>query len=139
MHVCGPVPWELVDALELDLLSLDVATHGLSPQALAALARTLRRGGRVAWGILDPVQPRPAGDAAGLAVASLAALADEHTPLERVARLSLLTPTCGTGRLSPERERHVAGSLGAAAQAARGALAALPLESSMRRPDLTVT
>jgi hypothetical protein len=126
MHVCGPVPWDLVDALELDLLSLDVATHGIPPQGRPPLARMLRRQGRIAWGIVDPVQPGPSANAGGLAVAALSALADERLPLERVADLSLLTPSCGTGRLSPERERIVGASLDAAARAARGAIAAAP-------------
>jgi hypothetical protein len=126
MHVCGPVPWDLVDALGLDLLSLDVTTHGLPPEARPVLSRLLRGGGRVAWGIVDPVQPSSAADASGMAVAALSALTDERVSLERVADLSLLTPSCGTGRLSPERERIVATSLDAAARAARGALAAAP-------------
>ena len=126
MHVCGPVPWDLVDSLELDLLSLDVATHGIPPQGRPPLARMLRRQGRIAWGIVDPVQPGPSANAGGLAVAALSALADERLPLERVADLSLLTPSCGTGRLSPERERIVGASLDAAARAARGAIAAAP-------------
>jgi hypothetical protein len=126
MHVCGPVPWDLVDVLELDLLSLDVAAHGIPPQGRPALARMLRRQGHIAWGILDPVQPSPSANGGGTAVAALSALTDERVPLERVADLSLLTPSCGTGRLSPERERIVATSLAAAARAARGALAAAP-------------
>jgi hypothetical protein len=126
MHVCGPVPWDLVDTLELDVLSLDVATHGVPPQGRPGLARMLRRRGRIAWGILDPVQPSPSANAGALAVAALSTLGGERVPLERVADLSLLTPSCGTGRLSPERERIVAASLYAAARAARGALAAAP-------------
>jgi hypothetical protein len=126
MHICGPVPWDLVEALELDLLSLDVATHGIPPQGRLALARMLRSQGRIAWGVVDPVHPSHASKAGGMAVAALSALADEHIPLERVADLSLLTPSCGTGRLSPERERIVAASLDAAAHAARGAIAAAP-------------
>ena len=134
MHVCGPVPWDLVDALELDLLSLDVAAHGIPPLARPVLARMQRRKGRVAWGIVDPVQPGPPANAAGLAVAALSALAGEHLTLERVADLSLLTPSCGTGRLSPERERIVGASLDAAARAARGAIAAAPGDLSAAMP-----
>jgi hypothetical protein len=126
MHVCGQVPWDLVDALELDLLSLDVAAHGIPAQGRPGLARMLRRQGRIAWGIVDPVQPGPSANAGGMAVAALSALAHEQLPLERVADLSLLTPSCGTGRLSPERERIVAASLDTAARAARGAIAAAP-------------
>jgi hypothetical protein len=40
-------------------------------------------------------------------------MAREGLRLERVAQLSLLTPSCGTGRLSPERERLVAARLAA--------------------------
>jgi hypothetical protein len=126
MHVCGPVPWDLVDALELDLISLDVTAHGLPPQAGPVLARMLRRGGRVAWGVLDPVVPTGAADSAGMAVAALSAVADQGLPIERLAELSLLTPACGTGRLSPERELFVAASLDAAQRAALGAFAAVP-------------
>jgi hypothetical protein len=126
MHICGPVPWYLVDALELDLLSLDVATHGVPPDGAGALARMLGRQGHIALGILDHVQPTPSANAGATAVAALSALADERVSLARVADQSLLTPSCGTGRLSPERERLVATSLDAAARAARGALAAAP-------------
>jgi hypothetical protein len=123
MHVCGPVPWDLVDALDLDLISFDLTRHGLPSQAHPVLARTLRRGARVAWGVLDPVAPTVAADAGGMAVAAVAALANDRLPTERVAQLSLLTPTCGTGRLSPERELLVAASLEAATRAALSALA----------------
>jgi hypothetical protein len=121
MHVCGPVPWDLVDALELDLLSLDVASHGCRAEARPGLGRLVRRGGRVAWGVVDPVEPRSASDAGGLAAASLESLVAGPLTLERIAGRSLLTPSCGTGRLSAERERLVAATLGAAAQACRAA------------------
>jgi hypothetical protein len=126
MHICGPVPWDLVDALDLDLISLDVTAHGLPAQAGPVLARMLRRGGRAAWGVLDPVRPTGAADSAGMVVAALSTLADEGLPIERLAELSLLTPACGTGRLSPERELFVAASLDAAQRAALGAFAAAP-------------
>jgi hypothetical protein len=125
MHICGPVPWNLVDAIELDLISLDVTRHGVSPQARWALSRMLGRDARVAWGILDPVTPTSAADAAGMGAAALAALAGERIPIERVAQLSLLTPACGTGRLAPERERLTAASLDAAAHAIQGAITAV--------------
>jgi hypothetical protein len=84
----------------------------------------LSRKARVAWGIVDPVTPTSAADAAATGVAALAALADEQLPIEQVARQSLLTPACGTSRLSPDRERLVAATLETAADAVQGALAA---------------
>jgi hypothetical protein len=127
MHICGPVPWDVVDALDLDLLSLDVASHRCREETSPALARLVRRGGRLAWGIVDPVEPRSAADAAGLAAASMSSLAAGPLTLERVACQRLITPSCGTGRLSAERERLVAATLGAAAQACRSAVAAVPV------------
>lgn len=124
MHICGPVPWGLVEALELDLLSLDLAAYGFPADGRPALTRLLTRGGRIAWGVLDPVRPGSAAASAGLAVAALAGVAGACVSLEDVARRSLLTPSCGTGRLSPERELLVAATLDAAAHAARGAVAA---------------
>jgi hypothetical protein len=124
MHICGPVPWELVEALELDLLSLDLAAYGLPAEARGRLTQLVARGGRVAWGILDPVRPGSAAASAGLAVAALRGLAGAGVSLEDAAQRSLVTPSCGTGRLSPERELLVAAKLDAAAHAARGAVAA---------------
>ena len=45
----------------------------------------------------------------------------------RIAHQSLLTPSCGTGRLSPERERLIANVLDTAARSTRDAVAALML------------
>jgi hypothetical protein len=134
MHVCGPVPWDLVDALDLDLLSLDVAAHGCPAEAGPVLGRLVRRGGRIAWGVVDPVEPRSASDAGGLAAASVSSLAGGTLTLGQVARQSLVTPSCGTGRLSAERERLVAAVLGAAAQACRSAVAAVPVSATLGPP-----
>jgi hypothetical protein len=110
MHICGPVPWDLIDVLELDLVSIDVTRYGTPPDACPVLARMLRRGSRLALGILDPVTPTTAGAAADTALAALASIGGEEA-----AQRSLLTPSCGTGRLSPAREKLVAASLTAAA------------------------
>ena len=75
MHVCGPVPWELIDAPELDVLSFDVAA--LRPAAAGApraAPAALRRGGRVAWGVLDPVAPATGRRGDGRGAARLSAL-----------------------------------------------------------------
>jgi hypothetical protein len=66
--------------------------------------------------VIDPVGPEPPG------AACLSALT-QGLPLDRIAHQSLLTPSCGTGRLSPERERLIAITLDAAARATRAAIA----------------
>jgi hypothetical protein len=87
MHICGVVPWRLVRELEPDVLSFDAVRYGVAPE----VGELIARGTRIAWGVVDPVQ---------LAVAT-------DFPPEN----SLITPTCGTGRLSVERERQVAATL----------------------------
>jgi hypothetical protein len=124
LHVCGAVPWGVVDASDIDVLSFDVARHGLEPHARRALRRLIGRGGRVGWGALDPVDPGDSWDAAGMIAGALFALAGPGLPIERIARRSLLTPACGTGRLAERRERLVAATLAAAVDGARAAVRA---------------
>ena len=121
LHVCGAVPWGVVDASDLDVLSFDVARDGLMPHARRALRRLLGRGGRVAWGALNPVDPGDSGDVAGVVAAALFALTGPGLAVDLVAERSLLTPACGTGRLSERRERLVAATLAAAADGTRAA------------------
>jgi hypothetical protein len=91
------VPWDLVDAAEPDLLSLDVATRTVDTRGARALRALLRRGGRVAWGCTPsdgaggPVRAR-----ARLA-AALAAVAAPGLDVGAVLRASLVTAACGTG------------------------------------------
>jgi hypothetical protein len=121
LHVCGAVPWGVVDASELDVLSFDVARHGAGAHGRRALRRLLARGGYVAWGVLDPTR----GGGADASAAAAAAVASLGLPAAAVAERSLLTPGCGTGRLAVERERCVAAALATAADVTRAALRAL--------------
>jgi hypothetical protein len=132
LHVCGAVPWGLVDASDLDLLSFDVARYGLEPHAQRALRRLLGRGGRIAWGALDPVDPGDAGDVAGVLAGALGALGGPALGVDAIARQSLLTPSCGSGRLSERRERLVAATLEAAVDGTRAAVRAMAAESRVR-------
>jgi hypothetical protein len=124
LHICGPVPWALIDAVDADLLSFDLTRTPLEPHARRALRRLVRRGGRVAWGALDPVDPGTSGDAAALVAAALHALAGDGLDVDAVAARSLLTPACGTGGLTPAAERLLAARLAGAADGLRAALRA---------------
>lgn len=100
LHVCGPVPWSLVDALEPGVVSFDLARHGLGADGAAVLRRVVERGGRIAWG------------AAPAAAARLAAAVDSlGPPAGQVAATSLVTPPCGTGLLSVADEELIAARL----------------------------
>jgi hypothetical protein len=116
MHVCGPVPWALIATLDIDVLSFDATPPrtAVDAAALAVLRALVRRGGHIAWGVLDPVGPASAAHAARLVEARIAALACRRLPRTLIEGHSLVTPTCGTGLLSAARERLVAATLGAA-------------------------
>jgi hypothetical protein len=124
LHICGAVPWGVVDASDIDLLSFDVARDGLAPHARRAIRRLLGRGGHVAWGALDPVDPGDSGSVAAVVAGAPFALTGPGLPLEQIAQRSLVSPACGTGRLSEQRERLVAATLAAAVDGARAAVRA---------------
>jgi hypothetical protein len=91
LHLCGPVPWDVVERAEPDVLSFDVT---LGPPDERVLQRIVQRGGRIAWGVLAPHRSGvhfalPPGDGAD----------------------SLLTAACGTGRMSLARELEIARAL----------------------------
>ncbi|HEX5617475.1 MAG TPA: hypothetical protein VFX51_03600 [Solirubrobacteraceae bacterium] len=121
LHVCGAVPWTVVDAAEPDVLSYDLTRDHLPPHARLVLSRLLARGGRVAWGAVDPVAPESVAGTAARLAAALAGLGRRATD---AATASLVTPACGTGRLSPARERLVAATLDAAVRVTAGAVGA---------------
>lgn len=104
LHLCCPVPWDLVEDAEPDLLSFDLAHAGLDRRAATALERMLGRGGRIAWGVLAVHRAEHGLHGARRLSAALARVRAQG---ER----SLLTASCGTGRMSPRRESEVAAAL----------------------------
>ena len=89
----GRVPWALVDAVDADLLSFDLTRAALEPHARRALRRLLRRGGRVAWGAPDPVDPGHLGRRGRTGRRRAAdALAGDGLDLDVVAARSLPSP-----------------------------------------------
>jgi tRNA A-37 threonylcarbamoyl transferase component Bud32 len=133
LHVCGRVPWELVDAAEPDLISFDMTREGVSAAAVVVLERLVARGGRVMWGVVDPVDPGAPADVAGRIAVVTSALTGWRPP-PAIAAASLVSPSCGTGWLSDAAEHRVADVLTAAAAAARDAIAALRFDE--RRDDV---
>ena len=87
------------------MLSFDLA---LAPPDDRVLAHLVARGGRIAWGVVQPHRHEH-----GLhALARLAGRRDEGPS-------SLLTPSCGSGRMSLRREHEVATALWDTAYALR--------------------
>jgi hypothetical protein len=105
LHLCGPVPWAVVARAEPDVLSFDLS---LAPPDEDVLAHLVARGGRIAWGVVQPHRPEH-----GLhALQRLSARHDDGS-------WSLLTPACGTGRMSLRREHEIATALWDTAYALR--------------------
>lgn len=119
LHICGAVPWDLVDAAEPDLVSFDVARHGVTRSARRALTSLISRGGRVVWGVFDPVAPQPVEAAARQIDAACASLGHGLTD-GGVLAASLVSGCCGTGLASIDHERIVAASVRGAAAITRG-------------------
>lgn len=109
LHLCGPVPWPTVIEARPDVLSFDLS---LAPVDSEALTRLARQGTRIMWGAIQPHRPEH-----GLhGVARLeAAIAATQLP----GTQSLLSPSCGSGRMSVRRERELATALWDCAQTLR--------------------
>ena len=116
LHLCCAVPWTLVERAAPDVLSFALALGAPSREGARVLARHLARGGRVAWGVLAAHRRERAAHAAWRLSAALARL--RMSPAA-VGPGSLLTASCGTGRLSLRREAEVAAALEYVAVAAR--------------------
>jgi hypothetical protein len=98
------VPWDVVDRAEPGMLSFDLALAAPGEQAAATLRRLLDRGGRIAWGVIGPHR----------AENELHAAKRLQHALERTGasgEQSLLTASCGSGRMSVQRENEVAAAL----------------------------
>jgi hypothetical protein len=131
LHICGALPWPLIDAAAPDALSFDLSRGALEPAAYPILARLAARGGRIVWGVVDPVAP---GDPAVAAARLIAAMASLGTSCraDEVAQASLVSPACGSGRLSVDSERRLAGTVAATLGAVRDGLAAISGAASAR-------
>ena len=76
------------------------------------MGRLVAGGSRIAWGVVAPHQPDADVEVAGVLDAAIARTGVAGT-------MSLLTPTCGTGRMEPRREVAVSAALADLARARR--------------------
>jgi hypothetical protein len=104
LHLCGPVPWDVVDRAEPGVLSFDLALAAPGEHATAVLRRLITRGGRIAWGVIGPHRSENELHAAGRLQHALGRTGASG---ER----SLLTASCGSGRMSVQRENELAAAL----------------------------
>jgi hypothetical protein len=109
LHFCCHVPWRVVERAEPDLLSFDLALDPVESEAADTLRRLAAAGTWIAWGALR-VEP---ADDSGIGLDRLTAAIERlGTSPDR----SLLTPNCGTGRASVDRERRLVAEVGELAE-----------------------
>jgi hypothetical protein len=120
LHVCGEVPWRLLDAAEPDLISYDLIRYGCGRAAQAVVRRLMRRGGRVMWGAADPLAPESPSLIVDRVWATARGVAGRRWRTADVLDASLLSGTCGTGGVEVTAERRLARDLGVAASLLRG-------------------
>lgn len=110
LHFCCHVPWELVERAEPNLLSFDLALDPIDASAANALRRHLERDGWIAWGAIRAESAEHGRDGIERLETALAQLDADPSR-------SLLTASCGSGRLSVTREREIVAALQVASAA----------------------
>jgi hypothetical protein len=108
LHLCCRVPWQVVERAEPDLLSFDLAVNPVVGEAATALRAHAARAGWIAWGSLPVAEEEDPGRGIERLTEAVDRLAVDPSR-------SLVTPACGTGRVSVARELALAAQVAAAA------------------------
>lgn len=110
-HCCGNTDWSILLETDIDVVSFDAYGYGhtlaLYPDAVRAF---LDRGGVVAWGIVphnDHIFYETAESLLGHLERAWSHLEKKGIRREEIVAASLITPSCGTGTLSPEVAEQV--------------------------------
>lgn len=104
LHLCCAVPWDLVERVEPRVLSFDLRIEPIDRRAATALNRLIAKGGRIAWGAIAAHRQEHATH-------GIARLDAALTRVPAARGSSLVTASCGTGRMSPGREYEIAAAL----------------------------
>jgi len=111
VHCCGNTDWSILLSTSVDILNMDAYGYAESLALYPAEVKAfLERGGIIAWGIV-PAGPQAATETVESLVARLNDAMDLLTakgvPREALLRAGMITPSDGTGTLSPELAERV--------------------------------
>ncbi|MFU8769162.1 MAG: hypothetical protein ACNA7H_05445 [Desulfotignum sp.] len=107
VHVCANTEWDLLLDTNIDIISFDAFSYFdkfiLYPKAIR---KFLGRGGILAWGIVPTadenlISQQTSGGLAEKLTDQIRQVADLGIPMDTVTARSFVTPSCGTGSLSP--------------------------------------
>ncbi|MCS7281936.1 MAG: methionine synthase [Anaerolineae bacterium] len=111
VHCCANADWSLLLESSVDVLSLDAYGYAeslaLYPEEVHAF---LERGGKIAWGIVPTSKEAWKETAESLVErlhTAMGLLVRKGVPFEKIVAASLITPSCGTGMLSPDLAERI--------------------------------
>ena len=106
MHCCGNTEWSIPIDAGVDIISFDAFQYGETIAMYAGAVKThLLRGGALAWGIVPTstaIREQTVESLAERLEDMMDHLASRGIEKRLIADQALLTPSCGTGSLSPE-------------------------------------
>jgi hypothetical protein len=111
IHVCGNSDWGLITRSGVQVVNFDAYQYGASISLYPSEVRALLdRGGSIAWGIVPTtaaVNDETVERLLGRFNECCGKLSEKGIPPELLRERALLTPSCGTGNLSPDEARRV--------------------------------
>jgi methionine synthase II (cobalamin-independent) len=113
VHVCANTDWSLLLSLDYDILNFDA--YGFFDRLISfknELYAFLARGGIIAWGIIptsekEHILAESANSLAARWQEQAGRLVGNTWDMAAILRQSLITPSCGTGALTPELATRV--------------------------------
>lgn len=113
VHVCANTDWNFLLSQDLDIISFDA--YGYFDRFITCrddIYKFLSRGGIIAWGIVPTSEEEYITKESPETLAALwekqaQKLVDEKWDLPALLNRTLITPSCGTGSLSPELASRV--------------------------------
>ncbi|MEN6317718.1 MAG: hypothetical protein ABFD82_03035 [Syntrophaceae bacterium] len=106
MHCCGNTEWSIPIDAGVDIISFDAFQYGETIAMYAeAVKKYLEKGGALAWGIVPTslaIREQTTEDLANRLDNMMNHLASKGIDKQLIAEQCILTPSCGTGSLSPE-------------------------------------
>lgn len=113
IHVCANTDWDFLLSLDLDILSFDA--YGFFDRLIVCKDKVhsfLDRGGIIAWGLVptsekEHILKEDTDSLVALWEKQAEQLSDSKWDQKSLLNQTLITPSCGTGSLSPELARQV--------------------------------
>lgn len=111
IHVCGNSDWGMIVRSGVQVVNFDAYQYGASISLYSNDIKTLfERGGSIAWGIIPTttaVNKETAQSLAKLLMTCFDGLIKKGISKELLCERAILTPSCGTGSLTPEVAKRV--------------------------------